>query len=533
MAKLTLNTIGSRYGSIDALNDNFNAIEAAIENTLSLDGASPNTLTADLDLNGQDILNAGVVNVGGLSINGVLVEPTVTLSSGVAFQTYEYIATAGQTTFSVAPATPSNASLVVIVNGLQLSPTEVSVSSTNVLTPAMTLGDEVVIRRYTATPAAAPDADSINFIAEGTGAVTRTVQEKLRDVYSVTDFDAIGDNATDNTNVFNSIEALAATLFYLPAGTYRTTHLQLTKTYWGPGVIRFNDGYIQKGVDFTEQSSRNITGNRTVSAPGDLVLNPNGNVTFAGKRIQNIGSPIGNLDGVNLDYINTEVTPRIDALEAAISDVDSGSISYTTGTFTPVLSGGTVGGTGTYTLQQGSWVKIGKLLTVRARVIFNDHTGSGAMNMSFGAFNAPAGAGQIGQVLTTFPYGLDSTPNYASFLFSSITTTGVIAFYRKQSDGLYTTVLNLVAPHSGTATAGGASTITLAAAANANSNYYCDRTIKITGGTGVGQQRQILFYNGTTKVATTTSAWTTIPDATSTYTVTCSGSVDTVISVEV
>lgn len=392
----------------------------------------------------------------------------------------------------------------------------------------------LILRTVKGTPLTNQEIDN-NFISLNNAAITN---------YSIIDYGAVGDNSTDNTAAFNNIEVLPATIFYMPAGTYRTTHLQLTKTYWGPGTIRFNDGYIQKGVDFTEQSPRNIAGNRTVGAPGDLVLNPNGNVTFAGKRIQNIGSPLGTLDGVNLNYINTEVSPRIDELntklnstiidlEAAISAVASSTISYSTGTFIPVLFGSTVSGTGTYTLQQGSWVKIGKLLTVRARVIFNDHTGSGAMNMSFGAFNAPAGAGQLGQVLTTFPYGVDSAPNYASFLFSAITTSGTIAFYRKQSDGLYTTILYLVAPHSGTATAGGASTITLAANANANTNYYCDRTIKITGGTGVGQQRQIVFYNGTTKVATTTSAWTTVPDATSTYTVTCSGSVDTVISVEV
>jgi hypothetical protein len=57
MAKLTLNTIGSRYGSIDALNDNFTLIEQAFENTLSRDGDAPNTLEATLDANSQRIIN--------------------------------------------------------------------------------------------------------------------------------------------------------------------------------------------------------------------------------------------------------------------------------------------------------------------------------------------------------------------------------------------------------------------------------------------------------------------------------------------
>ena len=57
MAKLILSTIGSRYGSIDALNANFDAIEAALENTLSLDGTVPNGMEVDLDMNGHKIIN--------------------------------------------------------------------------------------------------------------------------------------------------------------------------------------------------------------------------------------------------------------------------------------------------------------------------------------------------------------------------------------------------------------------------------------------------------------------------------------------
>lgn len=57
MAKLTLNTIGSRYGSIDALNDNSDLIEAAFENTLSRDGTGPNNMESDLDMDSNRIIN--------------------------------------------------------------------------------------------------------------------------------------------------------------------------------------------------------------------------------------------------------------------------------------------------------------------------------------------------------------------------------------------------------------------------------------------------------------------------------------------
>lgn len=57
MAKVVLNTIGSRYGSIDALNANFEAIEAAFQNTLSRDGEGPNALEANLDAGSYRIIN--------------------------------------------------------------------------------------------------------------------------------------------------------------------------------------------------------------------------------------------------------------------------------------------------------------------------------------------------------------------------------------------------------------------------------------------------------------------------------------------
>lgn len=77
----------------------------------------------------------------------------------------------------------------------------------------------------------------------------------------------------------------------------------------------------------------------------------------------------------------------------------------------------------------------------------------------------------------------------------------------------------LAAAVTGTAQAGGASSITLAAGASATDNAYRPFTIRITGGTGSGQSRVIGSYVGATKVATVTEAWTTTPDATSTYSI--------------
>ena len=59
--------------------------------------------------------------------------------------------------------------------------------------------------------------------------------------------------------------------------------------------------------------------------------------------------------------------------------------------------------------------------------------------------------------------------------------------------------------------------IKLDTGASAVSNTYNSTVISLTGGTGAGQSRVITGYTGSTKVATVETAWTTPPDATSTF----------------
>lgn len=68
-----------------------------------------------------------------------------------------------------------------------------------------------------------------------------------------------------------------------------------------------------------------------------------------------------------------------------------------------------------------------------------------------------------------------------------------------------------------TATAGGASTITLDASASATNDYYNGALIMIVGGTGAGQARVITDYVGGTQVATVNKAWATNPAAGSVF----------------
>lgn len=69
----------------------------------------------------------------------------------------------------------------------------------------------------------------------------------------------------------------------------------------------------------------------------------------------------------------------------------------------------------------------------------------------------------------------------------------------------------------GTAQAGGSTSVTLRSGAVATDDYYNGAIVTIYGGTGEGQSRKITGYVGSTKVATVDSAWAVNPDSSSTY----------------
>lgn len=58
--KPNLGQINSAVFTASQLNAAFTKIDNAFENTLSLDGSTPNAMGADLDMNGNDIINTGV-----------------------------------------------------------------------------------------------------------------------------------------------------------------------------------------------------------------------------------------------------------------------------------------------------------------------------------------------------------------------------------------------------------------------------------------------------------------------------------------
>lgn len=110
----------------------------------------------------------------------------------------------------------------------------------------------------------------------------------------------------------------------------------------------------------------------------------------------------------------------------------------------------------------------------------------------------------------TTPVAMTTNTDWATLLkaVKSATTAGNVA------------AMAVTAEHSGTAQGAGGSAsneITLATGASSVDDAYVGMVIRLTGGTGSGQLRQIIEYNGTTKVAVVDQDFGTQPDATTTY----------------
>jgi hypothetical protein len=87
--------------------------------------------------------------------------------------------------------------------------------------------------------------DQLGFLPAGTNAVTRTIQDKLRDVVSVKDFGAVGDGVTDDTA---AVQAALNTnkSVYFPQGVYLVDALTIPtaargSTYYGDGYYHYNN----------------------------------------------------------------------------------------------------------------------------------------------------------------------------------------------------------------------------------------------------------------------------------------------------
>jgi hypothetical protein len=257
------------------LNDNFTqnlyVTQEVNNNALNVDGSNP--MVDNLNMNGYQIDNLGEPTSDSDAATKKYIDDRYGNLSIPGFTRWSKTAVGGETTLSGAGTTGGTLGYSpnreqVYLNGAQLQ-RDVDYTANNgtsiVLNVALIAGDvlEVICVNNLNTGATA-QAQDVYWNQSGSGAVTRTVESKLRDVVSVKDFGAVGDGVTDDTAAIKAaIVAANGGYVYVPAGLYRiTSPLDSGVTQQirliGPASAFFSHSFIESAKtytnDFTEAS---------------------------------------------------------------------------------------------------------------------------------------------------------------------------------------------------------------------------------------------------------------------------------------
>ena len=262
--KPTITTIASGYASNTQLNNNFTALRDGFNNTLSLDGSTPNAMNADLDMNSNDILNAGEVDVQGLKIDGVQVYPGST-QIATTYATQNYTGNGSTVTYAMGynPAIKSNVD--VYIDGVYQNQDAFGISGTDLIfTAAPPLNSAIEIKvPVNVTSLTNTDSSQLVYTQGGVGASSRTVQSRLRDSVSVKDFGAVGDGVTDDLAAFNAVSAYCennnVSILLIPPGNYHLSDYWVMPTLGsyvqlrviGSGAVLDNTVVCNRGVNVT------------------------------------------------------------------------------------------------------------------------------------------------------------------------------------------------------------------------------------------------------------------------------------------
>ena len=242
--KPSINNITTGYTSAEAINENFQNVRNAFDNTLSLDGSTPNAMGADLNMDSNDILNVGEINVQGLSIAGVNIYPNNT-QIATTYATQNYTGNGSTTTYAMGYNPSSKANVDVYIDGVYQNQDAFNITGTSLtFTAAPPLNSAIEIKvPINVTSLTNTDSSQIVYNQGGTGAVTTNVKAKLQEFVSVKDFGAVGDGTTDDRAAFQAaVNAAQNGVMFVPSGTYYISD---------PGITINNDNITIIGTEHT------------------------------------------------------------------------------------------------------------------------------------------------------------------------------------------------------------------------------------------------------------------------------------------
>lgn len=287
MAKIgSLSTITTGYGSAEQLNNNFSEIRNAILNTLSLDGSTPNGMNADLDLNGQSLINAYSIQADTITIGG----------NALALSTLQTLESISDDIVTVA----SNVGNIGVVAG---DITNINTIVTN-LTDVQNVGSNI-----TAITTLNTNITNINTVATNIVNVNLTAE-------NIADVNAVGQGINSIYVVDNNITDIQ-TLADIEDGTVATNALS------NLGPISTDITTVAGSISNVTTVSGSITNVNTVA--GSIA-----NVNATGGSITSVNTVAGNILNVNtVAGVDTEIT-TVAGISTDVSTVSGVSANVTT-----------------------------------------------------------------------------------------------------------------------------------------------------------------------------------------------------------
>jgi len=164
------------------------------------------------------------------------------LGSGVLATSYQFTGDGSTVAFTITGAItdiPNEQSVIVDIDGITQHTDTYTASGTTVTFTTAPPDNSDIQVRYNAYLGDATTAQGVTYNQGGTGAQSRTVENKLQESVSVKDFGAVGDGTTDDTAAIQAaIDANTQSVIYFPSGTYKiTSTIQLDTNVFLQGEV--------------------------------------------------------------------------------------------------------------------------------------------------------------------------------------------------------------------------------------------------------------------------------------------------------
>lgn len=351
---------------------------------------------------------------------------------------------------------------------------------------------------------------------------------------------------------FNPFDGVRMGMTAFPAAATGTAGAVLVDGT-GTAAISNSSGLVNVGKINSVSTSSVTTVNANIGSTQAITFNANNfqKVSLNDILATTLTETSGQLAGGFKQWFNvSSPTGTVNSIPNAVAGASGGlfiagtnAATTVTTSFTTTFTGNLTGSVGSVTGAVGSVTGAvgsvtGLTTTTIATAIWEDTTAGGDFGTagSIGKLIVTTGLTIAGVSGVTFPSTVASPTNITAGTITTVTnltnaaTSGDFTATMKISIGTavaasavasVTAAVTLSAGESqviqtGTAGAGGASTITIATAVGTTADLVGCK-VKITSGTGANQERVITGYVNSTKVVTVDYAWVTQPDATSVY----------------